>query len=522
MAWLSASGRGGEAVPRRTIADLASDALFLLLIALNVARTLRHAMWRDELQVFQLGAGSESLLQLFARLKYEARGGLWDGLVWLLTRLTADPAWMQVLHAALAIAVWVVIYRWSPFTRIEKFLLLLSYFLFFEYFVVSRNYVLAALLALSFVALRQHRPAARLLPWLLLGLMANLVVHAAIWSMALAAGFVLEERRRDPKFLAGIALYLGLLAFGVATMIPMADFGPWGREIGLVPSRLNAALAVPLGAFVPVVPGWIEAALAFVTGAADAIPRYWNPNPLAEVVAFTSADADHPLRLALIYLAPVALCWLIARNGLRVLEFALAYFGIVAFAAIWDFAGSSRHHGIVFLALIAAAWMARARSGTRAASAWALRAVLLVSAVAGMLTLASELRPFSQGRNAALWLRQNNLGNAFLIASRDAQASSVAGYLGRPLYYLECECLGTFIVWNGARQSPLSAAQFRDRLARAFQVGGVFEAILIRNRPIAPGELPDADTPAELLQSFPDAETDEVFWIYRVSGMPSY
>src|SRR5205085_2904541 len=145
-----------------------------------------------------------------------------------------------------------------------------------------------------------------------------------------------------------------------------------------------------------------------------------------------------------------------------------------------------------------------------------------VSAVAGMLTLASELRPFSQGRNAALWLKQNNLANAFLIASRDAQASSVAGYLGRPLYYLEFECSGTFIVWNGARQSPLSPEQFRARLARAFQVGGGFAAILIRNRPIAPGELSDADPRAELLQSFPDAETDEVYWIYRISGMPSY
>lgn len=39
---------------------------------------------------------------------------------------------------------------------------------------------------------------------------------------------------------------------------------------------------------------------------------------------------------------------------------------------------------------------------------------------------------------------------------------------------------------------------------------------------LPPGELSDAETPAELLQSFPDAETDEVYWIYRVSGMPSY
>ena len=501
----------------RTGAATASDVLFVLLLAFNVARTLRHAMWRDELQIFQLGLASDSLRQLFARLKYEAHGGLWDTLVWLLTRATADPAWMQVMHAGLAVALWVVIYRWSPFGRIEKVLLLLSYFVFFEYFVVSRNYVLAALCGVAFAALRQQRPSWSLAPWLLLGLMANLVAHATIWSIALAAGFLLQERRRDRVFLAGIALYLGLLAFGIATMIPAADYGPWGHDVRLDLSRLNAALAVPLGAFVPIVPGWIEAALAFVTGASDTAPHFWNPNPLADVVALTSADTDHPLRLALIYLAPVALCWLIVRQPLRVLEFTLAYAGIVGFAAIWDFVGASRHHGIVFLALIVAAWMGGARSPGRT-SAWALRAVLLVSAVAGVLTLASELRPFSQSRNAARWLAQNDLAHAFLIASRDAQASSVAGYLGRPLYYLECECFGTFILWNGARVSPLTAEQFRDRLMGALARAGGPEAILIRNRPIMPDELSNVDPPVVLLQSFPDAETDEVYWIYRVTA----
>jgi hypothetical protein len=239
---------------RRGAADLACDALFVLLVAFNVARTLRHAMWRDELQAFQLALGSDSLPALFARVKYEAHGALWNALVWLLTRVTADPASMQVLHAGLAIAAWIVIHRWSPFGRLEKILLLLSYVLFFEYFVVSRSYVPVALCGVGFVALRQHRPSWSLAPWLLLGLMANLVVHATIWSLALGAVFVLDARRRDPGFLAGIALYVGLLAVGVATMIPAADFGPWGQDVRIELWRLNGVLAVPLGAFAPVVP----------------------------------------------------------------------------------------------------------------------------------------------------------------------------------------------------------------------------------------------------------------------------
>ncbi len=164
---------------------------------------------------------------------------------------------MQVLQAVLAAGVWIVIYRWSPFTRIEKFLLLLSYFLFFEYFVMSRSYVLVALLGFAFVAVRQHQPQQIVLAWLLLGLLANIVMHATIWSMALAAFFAIEQRERGGAFYAGAALYLALLAFGIATMIPAADYGPWGEHVGFDPTRLAKTLVIPLGALVPVNPEWI-------------------------------------------------------------------------------------------------------------------------------------------------------------------------------------------------------------------------------------------------------------------------
>jgi len=39
--------------------------LFGLLIALNVVRTLRHEMWRDEIQTFMLAAESSTPLELF-------------------------------------------------------------------------------------------------------------------------------------------------------------------------------------------------------------------------------------------------------------------------------------------------------------------------------------------------------------------------------------------------------------------------------------------------------------------------
>ena len=113
------------------------------------------------------------------------------------------------MQALLATGVWVLIYRWSPFSRAEKFLLLLGYFLFFEYFVISRSYTLAALLgwllAEMLVAMLQHvfdpPPDHLAAPWPFLGALAGAAVAgaavaavlAAVWIRRLPLGAILRE-----------------------------------------------------------------------------------------------------------------------------------------------------------------------------------------------------------------------------------------------------------------------------------------------------------------------------------------
>ena len=102
---------------------------------------------------------------------------------------------MQVLHLAIALGIWVLVWRVSPFRPIEKLLLIISYYLFWEYFVVSGNYALAVLLGFGFIALRIARPDRRGSAFMLLGLLANTTVFGTIWSLGLAAFFTLRERQ---------------------------------------------------------------------------------------------------------------------------------------------------------------------------------------------------------------------------------------------------------------------------------------------------------------------------------------
>ena len=401
-------------------------ALFVLLIAFNIIRTLRHAMWRDELQIWMLAANSPSLSSLWLKLKYEGHPGLWHALVWVITRITTDPMWMQVLHIGLALGVWILVYRWSPFSTLEKILLLLSYFLFWQYFVVSRSYVLIALIAFAFIVLRERRPRPEFVLWLLLGLLANTHLLGAIWSMVLAAILAMDAFRGKSVSIAGATIYLVLLVFAIATMMHAADYGPWGKDVGFTAERFNDDLVIPLGAFFPFNFSALREAGAFIMQPGTAkVPEFENLSPL-----LASHVVDHPVRMALVYVAPVVVCWLITRDRMLVLEFAAVYVGCVLFSNIWNFPGQSWHHGVVFLALIASAWSARCRRPFATLSSRLLFAgVLILNAGGGMLSLASELKPFSEGYNAAAWIKRSDNADAFFIGSRDAQTSAVAGYL---------------------------------------------------------------------------------------------
>ena len=130
-----------------------------------------------------------------------------------------------------------------------------------------------------------------------------------------------------------------------------------------------------------------------------------------------------------------------------------------------------------------------------------------------MLSLASELKLFSQGYNAAAWIKRSDNANAFFNGSRDAQTSALAGYLKKPIYYLECECIGTFIVWNDKRLSPLSPVEFGRRLSKAVALAAGRPAILISSRPLQPQDLESGagSLSITLLSSFTDAVVDENF-----------
>ncbi len=231
--------REGSAGPQRFIAASGSASVemrrrwpewgTLLFYAALVAFAIPyHEPWVDEAQAWQL-ARNLSLASLFKTyIRYEGAPGLWHLLLWTMVRIHIGYDGLHWVCGAIATAaMWLLLFK-SPFPRYLKLALPFTYFLLFQYAIVARNYVLAPLLLFLAAIAWKKNPF-----WLVLvlGLLANVSLHAAVISGGLAVVYVIEQIRgrqskpfKEPhKYVLCASLLFAFYAFAIWTAWPPRD-----------------------------------------------------------------------------------------------------------------------------------------------------------------------------------------------------------------------------------------------------------------------------------------------------------
>lgn len=515
-------GRRGTGPARDACADSRPGAktwallLTAVYIACGMILVAHHEMWRDELQAWLIARDSVNLRDLFAHLKYEGHPGLWYLCLWPLTHHFPTPAAMQYFHLGIAAASVYVLARYSPFSRTEKVLIAFGYFFFYEYAVISRNYAPAVLLVFSACALFPRRYARPVSMAVVLGLLAHTNVLGTIMSLALGGALVLEwlldrshgviPARPARWHVLAAFIFVAAVAAAVMQMNPPGDSGfAVGWRFAVDAKGMKDLLKALVEAYLP-------------------LPKFklhfWNSN------VFISRSPIPNLLLAggLIYLFG---------RGLRHRPAALAFFvgctgAMLAFFYV-KLAGATRHHGFLFIAVIAAVWLGRLCRevkgprmfpqvpGLSAAHAARLFTVVLVIHVLGGLTAALQdyRKVFSNAMQTARFLRVNNLQDALIVGNTDFTASAVNGYLDpRQFFYPMGNRFGSFVVWDN-RRAPVDEATF---LATARELGHrqARQVVLIVNQRLSPSGRAQAGI--EALGEFTGSVVrDEDYFIYRLS-----
>lgn len=487
----SAAGDGGGLDPPAS-RWLFPAGLTVVFALLTLPRLLAHELWRDEAWLWLVVSESKSLSDLFAALARSGQGYLFPLLCYWVRHAFSSPVAMQGLQLAVASAGVMVFARYAPFSRAVKVILLLGYFPFYEYAVLSRHYALGMLL-LWVACASARRAGGEPVLGAALALLCQTTVYGYIVAVAVAAGWWSASRDRSATRAsgrrAGMVLAAAGAALGFAQLVPKTgtSFAP-GWHLAWDARLAQATLRLPWRAFAPLPPLRIH---------------FWNVTGLDNWPLLETVLGAAVLSLAFTMLWP---------RRAALVTFALGSLGLLAFSYL-KLLGSLRHQGHFWLLLIASLWLGGGLPESSPRRAWR-SAVLIGLAVCqvGAALFASVVdwrEPFSNAPAAAAILRRAGLEDELLLGHREPPAASVALALGRPLYAPSRRVFTTHPDW-GPEQREMADPELRCA-ARALAEERQRDVVLVLNHPIA------AWPEIESIGAAQGAITpSEDFWIYRL------
>ncbi len=502
-----------------------------LFFILSFVGILHHELWRDEYQAWMVAVDAHSLPELFRNLKYEGHPPLWHLFLFVISAFTDNPIGMQLFHILISTCVIFLFNRFSPFLIIQKILFSFGYYIFYEYNLISRGYVLGLLLIVIFCILYKNRQKYILLMGAVLFLLANNTIFGVILTVCFSGILLLEglfpdKKRKGPKIPFNHLVLLAVIAFS-------------GAIVGYLlirPEPDNSFPTLYVTNF-----DLVRANLAFsrLIYAYFSFPdfltfHFWNTN------FFVPDESKFSIAITpLLFLA-----WIIAFMRYRLIVI-LYCVGTVILFVFYYYTGLvwSRYAGHLFLLLIACCWLVYYQRekpyknklinklslvGNRIRTPF-LVLILSIHFCGGVASYIMDLKyPFSTSAQAADYIRDNHLMEYEMIGSKDYIVSPLVSQLGRKILYAERREYGSFIIYDQKRMNIWSFSEVQS-FVRDMVAKGNKRIILVKSSPILKtyddtgesepwieGMMTD-DLNLRLLTTIdPGIVEDEVYYIYSV------
>ncbi len=514
--------KSGDRLPAALPIDRGQLRFALLLacafLALAGIGAIRHELWRDEMQAWLVARDEPDLRGVIEQSHYEGSPPLWTLMLRPLTLATHRPEAMQALTWIIAGATVFLIAGFAPFGRLQRALLVGNYYLLFEYGIVCRNYLPGIFLLVAAMALM---PSSRERPWLFAAALAGAAlasVHSLIVAVAVAAAFAVRCRAAP----AGGGKR-GASAPGMPPVLPLLAVA---AGVGLA---IAAVLPRP-DTLYPQASGWnLDWNVDRLAKVSCAFVRSYFPSPSPPGFFWIPPwdrpppSFDHGWALALAVALFGGSILLLRRHAAALILYLVGTLGIAAFLYL-RYLGFYRHAGFLFLAFLFALWLKKSGGPGRDPGfrGWLDRTgeivftvALVVQAATGLWALQQDFtRPFSCGKQAARYLTDHRLGNAFIAVGPDWAGSPLAGYLDRSVYYPAASRFGSFTRWDTRRTEDLDDEEFLRRAAREAQGAEIIVA-LDRAWPQAFLRSHQIESLAELHGSLTPFED---YFLYRVPG----
>lgn len=400
-----------------------------------------HEPWRDEAQTWLI-ARDLKFTDMIMQMRYEGTPAFWHTLLYPFAQAGASFAAQQWLHALIAVSATGIFIFKSPFQRWQKFAFIFSFFIVFEYAIVSRSYVLSILF---------------------------------LWIIA-----SLYPKRFERPLTYALAIFLLMNTNSLGTSIGLTLAGIVGLE-SLLGKRLNFRILV---AGMILIAGAISWAWQSIL-ADDHFTNFLNNGSTEAVVKmlknafFPDENAPATVPFAAVGIAvALSVLWVVRRRWQMIVLILLPLLAWVGLH-LTQWAGGYRHWGFGMLICVFTLWITKSEqltgdeatvdveeSNTSPRSSqscedttWYQRSQglggillfssLLLSTVQGARVIKRDFsEPFSASAAMAEHIQSANYSEPIAAIPGTACSALLPHLPGRRFWYFEPRDFGTYIVWN--------------------------------------------------------------------------
>ncbi len=494
----------------------------LTFVIIGLFAVFNHSLWRDEMQGWLVAWKSDNLIDLWKNNAPSGHPVLWSLLIYLCKNITGTPLSMQITHWLLGSSAILIFWRFSPFNLTTKALFTFGYFPFWEYYVISRHYVISELILFIFCAIYHLRRKTYIPFAFCIGLLAN--TQAMAWSLSFAIGVtLLSEWLFDPyqrksymknkywiyDLITSLSISFSLSVFGAFSLLQVKD------SVQLFYSFIDfrlflSVLGQVFGGYVLIIP---NSSRFFDLGLCA----------LITIILLTSTITFIKFyRPALIFFS----------SGVMFL-FLFNYFLYLGIG--------SRHYGYYFLLIISSVWLSLSNQYQQDPSLdkqnlfnkgnlfyfpRILTICLTIHMVVGVHMVFNDFRlPYSSAKATAHYIETKGWQDYPIFATRDVEVVPVSGYLDREFYLPELNGFGSYAKWNSRvkidRSKTLDEVQvYLNKFPNVNKL-----LLLLSNRSsiknLEPGEslyfdkfILTADSKFE--NSYHDSEMFYLYWVERI------
>lgn len=233
-----------------SIREFAGTVVFLLYFAAIVYAASNHEMGRDEIRALSISSQSQSIVDLFSRLRNEGHPALWYLLLYGMYNVFGSSYILPVLSIGIATAAVLIFLLKAPFPLWQKGLFVFGQFPIFQYSVICRSYGLSMLLLFALASLYKERQRHILSIGVILFLMGQTNLPSLIVSIAFLTSIVYEALRRmiqshtrpSLKWAISVGFIVGGIFLSLLQIIPDAESSVFHSE-ALTIHSLGKALA---------------------------------------------------------------------------------------------------------------------------------------------------------------------------------------------------------------------------------------------------------------------------------------